>query len=148
MQKKRPAATGGRTTERRLPMKSLAMTTPERATGHRIATWASWALPGVVLAGIPKCPACFAAYAALWTGVGMSMSVASNLRSALMLACIASLAFLFFRQARRAFALRHPDERNAPDVGCCEEPKDTSQGNLALDRDYSPGKTLDYHSSL
>lgn len=83
-------------------MKFLAMTSPEPTMGHRFVTLASWALPGAVLAVLPKCPACFAAYAALWTGVGLSMPVASGLRIVLMVVCIASMALLVFRRVRRA----------------------------------------------
>ena len=100
-------------------MKSLAMTVPARAVGHRAVTLASWAVPGTVLAVLPKCPACFAAYAALWTGIGISMPVASGLRIALMVVCIASLAFLAFRRVRRALARRHHAYQEVPQVVCC-----------------------------
>lgn len=99
-------------------MKTLAMTSPEPTTGHRFVTLASWALPGTVLALLPKCPACFAAYAALWTGVGLSMPVASGLRLALMVVCVASLAFLAFRLVRRALARRPHAHQEVSQVVC------------------------------
>jgi membrane protein implicated in regulation of membrane protease activity len=83
-------------------MKTRALAAPVPSLGHRAATLASWALPGTVLALLPKCPACLAAYAALWTGIGLSIPVASGLRWALMLACVASLSVLAFRLVRRA----------------------------------------------
>ena len=83
-------------------MKSMVFTSPARAVGHRAVTLGSWVIPGVVLAVLPKCPACFAAYAALWTGIGISMPVASGLRLALLVVSITSLAFLAFRAVRRA----------------------------------------------
>ena len=52
---------------------------------------ARWSLPAVVLALVPKCPACFAAYIALGTGVSLSVAAASILRSTLAATCVAAL---------------------------------------------------------
>jgi hypothetical protein len=89
------------TQEGGFPMKALAMVALPRSLARRAAALASWAFPGTVLALLPKCPACLAAYAALWTGIGLSMPEASGLRLFLMVACTASLAFLAYRQLRR-----------------------------------------------
>ncbi|MDA8744214.1 hypothetical protein N9N28_06230 [Rubripirellula amarantea] len=58
----------------------------------RVAT--QWILPGVALAFVPKCPGCVAAYVALWTGLGISITTATYLRWILIATCLAALAVL------------------------------------------------------
>lgn len=82
-------------------MKSLVLVPPARSLGRRGVALVAWAVPGTLLAVLPKCPACFAAYVALWTGIGLAVPVASGLRWALTLVCAASLIFLVYRGARR-----------------------------------------------
>jgi hypothetical protein len=58
---------------------------------------AKWALPGIVLAVMPKCPACVAAYLAL-AGVGISISAASWLRWGALALAIVTLSYLVMRR--------------------------------------------------
>lgn len=63
---------------------------------------AKWGLPGALLVMMPKCPACLAAYVALFTGVGLSLSTAAHLRILVLSLCVAMLAVL---TAKRIWAL-------------------------------------------
>jgi hypothetical protein len=65
----------------------------------------AWALPSAVLALVPKCPVCLAAYVTLWTGLGLSLSTATYLRWVVLLLCVASLLFLIVRRLDRISAI-------------------------------------------
>lgn len=56
--------------------------------------------PGVMLALLPKCPACLAAYFAIGMGAGLSTKVAAHLRGVLMVTLVASLIYLVSVTAR------------------------------------------------
>ena len=84
-------------------MKAPCCGTGRHVYARRCAGIAGWVLPGAVLALLPKCPACVAAYVALGTGVGISVSTASYLRTATIVLCGASLLFLALRTSRSLF---------------------------------------------
>jgi hypothetical protein len=57
-------------------------------------------VPVVLLAVLPKCPACLVAYVALGTGIGLSLTAATYLRLLLMVACVGSLIFFAAKMIR------------------------------------------------
>ena len=59
-----------------------------------------WIVPTVVLVLLPKCPLCFAAYAACF-GVCLSVSNATVVRHGLVISCAAVLALMFVRAVNR-----------------------------------------------
>lgn len=60
-----------------------------------------WIIPGGLLLLMPKCPVCFAAYIALFTGIGISIPAASWIRLSLIFLCVASLLLLAFRMVQK-----------------------------------------------
>lgn len=60
-----------------------------------------WLVPGALLALLPKCPLCFAAYFAAATGIGLSAATASHVRTWLTVACVAALVVLAARAVGR-----------------------------------------------
>jgi len=65
---------------------------------RRVKGAAGWILPGTLLALMPKCPMCLAAYVALFTGFTMSGSSAHILMRALTTVCISTLALCVVRR--------------------------------------------------
>jgi len=53
-----------------------------------------WIISAAIFALIPKCPMCLAAYLAAWTGIGLSLSVATHLRWSLLILSGALILFL------------------------------------------------------
>ncbi len=70
------------------------------------AALVQWAVPLSLLALVPKCPACVAGYVLLFTGVGLSFTVASALRLGVIAASVAAVTFLAVRAARRLITSR------------------------------------------
>jgi hypothetical protein len=62
---------------------------------------AGWILPGTLLALLPKCPMCLAAYIALGTGIAISPASAHILLRTVTVICIGALAWCTVRLVAR-----------------------------------------------
>jgi hypothetical protein len=71
------------------PVPVLSVTSRSRGV-----EFVKWAMPSVLLAVMPKCPACVAAYVAIGTGLGLSLPAAAAVRGMLVILCITSLSYL------------------------------------------------------
>jgi hypothetical protein len=75
-----------------------------RSPASAVGQVAAWVLPSAALIFVPKCPTCLAAYAALWTGLGMSFTTATYLRGLWLSVCIGSLLLLVITRVNSRFA--------------------------------------------
>jgi hypothetical protein len=85
------------------PCRRIAASPPAVASQgtRRTRGAAAWALPSVALALVPKCPMCVAAYLAIGGGLGVSLTTAAHLRTALVWLCWSTLALLAARLVAR-----------------------------------------------
>lgn len=60
-----------------------------------------YVVPAAVLALLPKCPLCLAAYLAAGTGLGIAISTAAHLRMLLLVLCVTCLVFMATKHAAR-----------------------------------------------
>ena len=70
----------------------------QRTRLRRSREVAGWLVPGALLALMPKCPLCLAAYVALWSGLTLSYSSAHILMRTLTALCIGTLALCVVRR--------------------------------------------------
>src|SRR5215204_2060320 len=81
-----------RPTKRPIPGSGAAVAGSSSTRAARRAL--SWIVPGVVLAAMPKCPLCLAAYFALFTGFGISLAAARIAWWFIAIGCVSVLVFL------------------------------------------------------
>ncbi len=72
-----------------------------------------WLVPSVILALLPKCPACLAAYVALGTGVGLSLTTAASLKTVIIILCVVVMLYSAARLLRRLTSLRFTTQETA-----------------------------------
>jgi hypothetical protein len=70
---------------------------------RKIIEWGGYLLAGILLALMPKCPVCLAAYVALFTGLGLSLGMATSMWWVLMICGMGVLGLMTFRLAQSAF---------------------------------------------
>jgi hypothetical protein len=85
----------------------IAVSDPRPTTlTRRCREIARWIVPSGILALLPKCPACIAAYFVIGGGVGISVSTAVYVRMGLIILCVGSLGYFAVSRGRRFIARR------------------------------------------
>jgi hypothetical protein len=84
--------------------KSVPVTTMHSLFARQCHGVAGWMLPAGGLVLLPKCPACLAAYVAIVTGIGISVSAATYLRMLLLTICIVTITYFAAIRGCRLFA--------------------------------------------
>jgi hypothetical protein len=72
-----------------------------QSRSRKVGQAVGWIVPGIVLAVMPKCPLCLAAYIALFTGIGISLAVAKFAWWLVVIICVGILAYLGIMAVRR-----------------------------------------------
>lgn len=60
---------------------------------RRLVDRAGKVFPAFVIVMLPKCPACLAAYITVATGIGVSLTAATYIRSFLLVVCVLTLCY-------------------------------------------------------
>ena len=81
---------------------------PSRRFARRLAGAAASVLPGTVLALLPKCPVCLAAWLTAITGAGVSAGAAARLRGLVAVFCAVAVAVAATQMIRRRAFRRSP----------------------------------------
>ena len=95
------------------PKARIAGGDPRGATPKHGRGLAGMIFPSAVLVLLPKCPACIAAYVAVGTGVGLSLTAAMYLRLGIVSLCLLTLAYVAVRYMIYPL-IEHRDEWGTP----------------------------------
>lgn len=77
-----------------------------RMTMRCAAASLKWLVPSAVMVFMPKCPACVAGYIALFTGIGITLPLATKLHVGVLAACIIILFALTVSVIHRSYTKR------------------------------------------
>jgi predicted transporter len=95
---------------------SLAIKNSPKKILQRSTNAFKLAMPVVGYALIPKCPVCLAGYIALGTGVGLSITTATYLRTALIIICMLSIVYFLAKHARRFIEVHKTQKRKMASI--------------------------------